>query len=134
MDDDIVTKTLNELIEGCNANAAGFRRAARKASTDELRTLLESRADQCEQAANKLQLEVERAGGQPAAGAAGGRTDLQLLEQCEQSDDDNKRRYEKALQQPLPEPIMEVVRKQHDAMDEHHREIREQRDRLRAAG
>lgn len=134
MSDDVVTTTLNELIEGCNGNAEGFRRVARRISSPDVKAVLERRADECEQAANKLQLEVERAGGQSTAGGAGAHGDAELLAQCEQSDDDNKRRYERALRQPLPDAVMEVVRKQHAAMDEHHREVRALRDRLRAAG
>jgi len=131
MGNDEVMATLSELIEGCNSNAQALRTAGRQAKSEDLRELLDRRAEECAEAANKLRLELERAGGHPPNGQ--GRSDLQILEQCEQSEDRTKESYEKALSRALPEPIKEVVRKQHEGVLRNHGQIKALRDRMRSA-
>lgn len=126
-----VKATLSELMESCNSNAQALRSAGRQAKSEELRKLLERRAEECAEAANKLRLELERAGGHPPKGH--GRSDLEILEQCEQSEDRTKARYEQALGSDLPGPIKEVVEKQHEGVLRNHRQIKEMRDRMKAA-
>lgn len=131
MSEQEVMSTLNELMEGCNSNAQALRSAGRQAKSEELRKLLDRRAEECAEAANKLRLELGRAGGHPPKGD--GRSDLEILEECEQSEDRTKERYEQALSTELPGPIKEVIEKQHDGVLRNHAQIKALRDRMRAA-
>lgn len=131
MNEDQVKATLNALMESCNSNAQALRSASRQARSDELRKLLERRAEECAEAANKLRLELERSGGHSPSGQ--GRSDLEILEQCERSEDRTKERYEQALGSELPGSIRDVIEKQHEGVLRNHRQIREIRDRMKAS-
>ncbi|MBA3588430.1 DUF2383 domain-containing protein [Methylibium sp.] len=131
MKTDEVRATLSELIEGCNSNAQALRSAGQQAKSQELRKLLERRAEECAEAANKLRLELDRTDGHPPTGE--GRSDLEILEQCEHSENRTKKNYENALSRELPEPIKEVVRKQHEGVLRNHGQIKALRDRMRSS-
>lgn len=130
MGSDEVTTTLTGLIEGCNHNAQTLRSAGQRARSGEVCDMLDRRAEECADAAHKLQLELDRAGGREPA--AHGPSDLEILEQCEASEDRVKARYEEALGRSLPEAIGTVVRKQHEGVLHNHQQIKDLRDRLRA--
>jgi hypothetical protein len=129
-DDEDVKTILGRLMESCNSNAQALRTAAQRARSGEVRKLLERRAEECAEAASKLRLELERAGGRPPDG--GGRSDLEILEECEEGEDRVKARFEEALSHPLPEPVKEVLQAQHEGVLRNHQQIREMRERIQA--
>jgi len=56
-----------------------------------------------------------------------------LLEECERGEDVAKAAYSKALKEMLPENIRAVVERQYQGVLRNHDQIRDLRDRYRAA-
>ena len=148
MSDD-VTSVLNDLIETSRDGEQGFRTAAEDTRNPELRTVFLARAEDCARAVADLRHVISRLGGEPQergslAGAvhrgwvnlkaaAGGRTDLAILEECERGEDVAKARYRKALEAQLPDDIRTIVQKQFDGVQRNHDQVRDLRDRYRAS-
>ena len=148
MSDD-VTSVLNDLIETSRDGEQGFRTAAEDTRNPELRTVFLARAEDCARAVAYLRHVISRLGGEPQergslAGAvhrgwvnlkaaAGGRTDLAILEECERGEDVAKARYRKALEAQLPDDIRTIVQKQFDGVQRNHDQVRDLRDRYRAS-
>lgn len=146
---DNVTSVLNDLIETSRDGEQGFRTAAEDTRNAELRTVFLARAENCAQAVADLRAVISRLGGKPQergsiAGAvhrgwvnlkaaAGGRTDLAILEECERGEDVAKARYRKALEAQLPDDIRTIVQKQYEGVQRNHDQVRDLRDRYRAS-
>ena len=146
---DKITSVLNDLVETSKDGEQGFRTAAEDTRNPELRNVFLARAQDCARAVADLQQVISRLGGEPQergsiAGAvhrgwvnlkaaAGGRTDLAILEECERGEDVAKARYRKALESNLPEDIRTIVQKQYDGVQRIHDQVRDLRDRYRAS-
>ena len=146
---DKITSVLNDLVETSKDGEQGFRTAAEDTRNPELRNVFLARAQDCARAVADLQQVISRLGGEPQergsiAGAvhrgwvnlkaaAGGRTDLAILEECERGEDVAKARYRKALESNLPEDIRAIVQKQYDGVQRNHDQVRDLRDRYRAS-
>jgi uncharacterized protein (TIGR02284 family) len=132
--------TLNDLIETCKDGQNGFRTAAEGVKDSQLKSLFEEYAQQREQFAGELALEVERLGGKPqgsgsVAGAVhrgwlniktavtGGKEDA-IISECERGEDVAVRSYEAALKRDLPESVRTIVESQYEEIKEAHDDIR----------
>ena len=62
-----------------------------------------------------------------------GRTDLAILEECERGEDVAKAAYADALKEPLPEEIRVIVERQNAGVVRNHDQIRDLRNRYKAA-
>ncbi|SEJ66182.1 MULTISPECIES: PA2169 family four-helix-bundle protein [unclassified Achromobacter] len=146
---DHVTKVLNDLIEISKDGEKGFAAAAEDTKTPELRELFGNRSRDCAAGAAELQALVAQLGEKPEdsgtvsgamhrgwtnlKAAVASRTDLVLLEECERGEDVAKAAYSKALKEMLPENIRAVVERQYQGVLRNHDQIRDLRDRYRAA-
>ena len=142
-----VIAKLNELIETCKDGEYGFRACAEHVSSDELRSLLNGRAGDCEQGAKELQSQVALLGGEAdtsgsasgalhrgwvaARGKLAGYTDLAMLSECERGEDVALARYRKALECDLPTGVKSVVERQFQGVQRNHDQIRNLRERLK---
>ncbi len=147
MNKDEVIARLNDLIEACKDGEYGFRACAEHVHSGELRTLLERRAAESEQAAKELQAQVALLGGEPdtggsasgalhrgwvaARGKLAGYSDLAMLTECERGEDVALARFRKALACELPTGVKSVVERLYQGVQHHHDEIRNLRDRLK---
>jgi len=146
---DRIVKLLNDLVETSKNGEKGFRAAAEDTKNPELKSLFESRANDCATGATELQALVTQLGGKPEdsgtiAGAlhrgwvnlksaVTGRSDTAILEECERGEDVAKKDYADALQEALPEDIRAVVQRQYDGVLRNHDQIRDLRNRYRAS-
>ena len=146
---DNVIKTLNHLIETSKNGQTGFEAAADDTKNPELQQLFRNRAQDCAAGAAELQTVIAQLGGVPGdsgtvagAGQRGwtnlkaavaGRTDLAILEECERGEDVAKAAYADALKEPLPEEIRVIVERQNAGVVRNHDQIRDLRNRYKAA-
>ena len=119
------------LIDGCRSSAQSYWQSARRAHSEELRAVLDERAEQCAEAARKLDMELARASGEPAPHSQG---DIGLLEECERIEMQTRSRYADALGAKLPSELHAVLHKQMDGMERHRAQFQELRARLAADG
>ncbi|MEO8536392.1 MAG: PA2169 family four-helix-bundle protein [Betaproteobacteria bacterium] len=141
---------LNELVETSKDGEKGFRTAAEDTKNAELKEIFSKRAQDCGKGASELQALVARMGEKPEDGgsvsgavhrgwvnlkaAVSVRDDLAILEECERGEDVAKAAYRDALtDESLPADIRTVVQKQYDGVVRNHDQIRDLRDRYRAA-
>ena len=146
---DHVIKVLNDLIETSKDGEKGFAAAADDTKTAELQEPFRNRARDCGTGAAELQALVSQLGGKPEdsgtvsgamhrgwtniKAAVASRTDLVLLEECERGEDVAKAAYSKALKDMLPENVRAIVERQYQGVLRNHDQIRDLRDRYRAA-
>ena len=149
MDNDDVIDTLNQLIETSKDGEYGFRACAEHATTAELKATFEQHAEECLKGARELQTCVVKLGGKPgekgtASGSAHrgwvalrgsltGYTDEAMLDECERGEDVAMARYRDALEEPLPEDVKQIVERQYQGVRRNHDQVRDMRNRLRAA-
>ena len=100
-------------------------------------------------AALELEAEIRKLGREPASGgtvagalhrgwvsvktALTSQDDKAVLEECERGEDSAVAQYRKALKQPLPPAIRVMVERQAQGAQRNHDEVRDLRDRMRAA-
>ncbi|MEJ2769172.1 PA2169 family four-helix-bundle protein [Mycetohabitans sp. B46] len=139
-----IVSVLNNLIETSKDGEAGFRKAAEDASNPELKALFTSRAQSCAQAVSELQAAVHSIGGKAedhgsASGALHrgwmdlksaikGRSDHEILADCEKGEDVAKKHYRQALDEALPADIRMLVERQYEGVLKTHDRVRELRD------
>jgi uncharacterized protein (TIGR02284 family) len=144
-----VTARLNGLIETCKDGEYGFRACAEHVRSLELKTLFTLRADDCKQAASDLQAHVVLLGGEPdrggttggalhrgwvaVRGTLAGYSDVAMLEECERGEDVALARYREVLENDLPIGAKAVVERQYRGVKRNHAQVRELRDRMKAA-
>jgi uncharacterized protein (TIGR02284 family) len=139
---------LDDLLENCRDGEYGFRTCARQAEAPELKAAFEMRARDCERAGVELQSAIRALGGTPSeGGTASGAihrgwvtlrasvsavNDVGILEECERSEDAALARYRSAIEQPLPESIATMVRRQYEGTKQNHDHVRALRVRYKA--
>jgi uncharacterized protein (TIGR02284 family) len=144
---DKITSILNDLVETSKNGELGFVAAAEDTKNPELRSLFQSRANDCASGAAELQGLVTQLGGKPETGGTvggaihrgwtnlksvvAGRSDLAILEEVEKGEDVAKKAYSDALKEPLPENLRSVVQRQYDGVLRNHDQIRDLRNRYR---
>ena len=133
-------RTLNELITVTHDAERGFSACGVRARDPALRAYLRARARSCASAAEQLQKWVQRLGGEPARrgsrmgavhrGWAGLRAalalddDAAMLAECERGEGHALAIYRNALDDPLPEPVHQLVLQQFAGLMKSHDEIR----------
>jgi len=136
--------TLNDLIETSRNGEEGFRLAAEHAQDPQLKSLLQSYADDCRRAVTELQQAVAGLGGKPeSTGTVAGAAhrawvklreavtkddDQAILDEVERGEDHAKAIYQKALKDGLPTQIRALVQKQYEGTLQHHDRIRDLRN------
>ena len=149
MSNDDVIDTLNDLIETCKDGEAGFRTCAEDSKRPDLKTVFETGARRCAEAARELQAEVQRMGGKAErsgslAGSAHrrwvdiksaitGKDDAAVLAECERGEDVAKSSYEKALKKDLPPSVRAIVQRQYDGVLQNHDTVRSLEKAAKAA-
>ena len=109
----------------------------------------DSHSAECGAAALELEAEIRKLGREPASGgtvagalhrgwvsvktALTSQDDKAVLEECERGEDSAVAQYRKALKQPLPPAIRVMVERQAQGAQRNHDEVRDLRDRMRAA-
>ena len=141
---------LNDLIEVSRDGQQGFLKAAEDAQNPELKSLFSSRATEIATAVSELQAQVAALGGKPEEHgsvtgalhrgwvslrtAVADRSDLAILEETEKGEDVAKKKYADALQEPeLSFDIRAMVERQYQGVLRNHDQIRDLRNRYRAA-
>ncbi|MEO7713980.1 MAG: PA2169 family four-helix-bundle protein, partial [Gemmatimonadaceae bacterium] len=109
---------LNDLVETCKDGANGFRTAAAAVKNTQAKTLFTSRVQLIEHAAQELQAEVRRLGGDPETtgtvaakihrgwidlkAAVTGKDDAAIITECERGEQVAVKNYEDARKKELP--------------------------------
>lgn len=149
MDTEDTIDTLNDLIETSKDGEYGFRASAEYMRDPQVKQLFLNRADECARAVSELQALVVQCGGEAedsgsAAGAMhrgwvavkgtlAGYSDTAILEETERGEDVAMNSYRKALKSDLPPQVLTVVERQFEGVKRNHAQVRELRDRARAA-
>ncbi|MEO8653720.1 MAG: PA2169 family four-helix-bundle protein, partial [Ramlibacter sp.] len=148
-DRDDLVDVLNDLIETCKDGEYGFKACADQAKRQDLKSMLQQRAEDCRSAAQELAQQVRNLGGdvQDSGSAMGAvergwvavRTtlttydDRAVLEECERGEDNALARYRKALKKPLPANIKLIVERQLQGVQRNHDQIKMTRDQVKTA-
>jgi uncharacterized protein (TIGR02284 family) len=144
-----VVDMVNDLLENTRDGAYGFRTCAEAVDAGRLKAIFAARAAQCQAAATQLVEIVITYGGKPAdggtatgamhrgwvhvKGALGANSELSILEECERGEDAAVARYRKALEQPLPTGVRQILQVQAQGAQRNHDQIRDLRDEARTA-
>jgi len=148
-DEGKVVEALEKLIDTCRDGEAGFRDAAEHVGDNELRGYFVERSRERGEFAQQLERELERLGRWQTTrqGSVTGtlhRTwfdlkralgggDQTILESVEGGEDTARNAYQNALQEPLPEATLAMIRSQAQSVMASHDHVRLLRDRRRAA-
>ena len=149
MNNDDIVDILNDLIETSKDGEYGFRSSAEYIKATDTRMLFERCADECRQAAAKLQTLVQQYGGNPedsgsasgamhrgwvaVKGTLAGYSDKAILEETERGEDVALESYRHALAESLPTDVRSVVEGQFEGVKRNHAQVRQLRDQARAA-
>lgn len=149
MDNGDIVSMLNDLIETSKDGEYGFSTCAEHASSEQLRALFRTRAQDCRTGALELQGLVRQCGGKPdeggsasgamhrgwvaVLGTVAGTSDKRMLEEAERGEDAALARYRKALREDdLPAAVREVVERQMAGVQRNHDQVKALRDGVRA--
>ncbi|HYF43419.1 MAG TPA: PA2169 family four-helix-bundle protein [Ramlibacter sp.] len=139
-----VIDALQDLVECCKDGEYGFRACAEQAQRQDLKSMFLQRADDCRRGAQQLNEQIRNLGGTAEdSGSALGAVhrgwvavktsltsydDKSVLEEAERGEDNALARYRKALKQPLPEHIKQIVEKQYQGVQKNHDQVKMLRD------
>jgi uncharacterized protein (TIGR02284 family) len=137
---DEISSTLNQLIQTCRDGENGYASAAVAAEETTLQRLFQSYSQQRTEFAAELDLEVRRLAQNPVQSGhasaalrrswldikAGivGRSDGQVIHECEQEEATALEIYERALDSPLPNDLRLIVERQFTQIKEAQDQIR----------
>lgn len=140
---------LNRLLEVSRDGEYGFRECAQHTEAQDIKTLLNRRADDCTSAATELELLIRQLGGKPdeggtvggalhrgwvsVRGTLSGYSDKAMLDECERGEDVAVAQYRKALKHDLPPATKMLVERQAQGVQRNHDHIKALRDALNAA-
>ena len=143
-DGDDVVEVLNDVLESARDGEYGFQSCADHADSAELKSIFLRHLQQCAAAAQELEREIRRFGGEPASGgtvagavhrgwvsvkaALSSRDDKAVLEECERGEDAAVARYRKALNAALPADVRALLERQAQGAKRNHDEVRALRD------
>lgn len=139
-----VIDALQDLVECCKDGEYGFRACAEQAKRQDLKSMFLQRADDCRNGAQQLNEQIRSLGGKvedsgSAMGAVHrgwvsvktaltGYDDKAVLNEAERGEDNALARYRKALKQPLPENVKQMVEKQYQGVQKNHDQVKMLRD------
>jgi uncharacterized protein (TIGR02284 family) len=148
MEKNDVIATLNDLIQTCKDGVEGFKTCAEDIKNPELKAYFTDRAERCTRAAEELQDLVIDFGGDPATSshvsgtlhrrwvdvrsAITGKSDEEVLDECERGEDVAKHYYEAALKKDLPENVRLIVADQYSGVQLNHDQVKGMRNQARA--
>lgn len=148
MDKNEVISTLNDLIQTCKDGVDGFRTCAEDIGNPELKSYFNDRAERCTRSAEELQDIVINYGGDPKTSshtsaalhrrwvdvrsAITGKSDQDVLDECERGEDVAKHHYEAALKKDLPEDVRLIVEAQYRGVQLNHDQVKGMRNQERA--
>src|SRR6478736_4912634 len=143
-----VISTLNDLIQTCKDGVEGFRTCAEDISNQELKSYFNDRAERCARSAEDLQDLVIAYGGDPATSshlsgtlhrrwvdvrsAITGKSDQDVLDECERGEDVAKHYYQAALKKDLPEDVRLVIEDQYEGVKSNHDQVKGLRNQAHA--
>ena len=146
---DDVIGVLNNLIEASHDGEYGFRECAEHVKSQDIKTLLNRRSEDCRTAVVELQALIRQCGGEPDKGGSVsgamhrgwvsvrgtliGYSDQAMLDECERGEDAALARYRKALKEGLPASVKAVVERQAQGAQRNHDQIKALRDSLKAS-
>jgi len=148
MDNDELLATLRDLIETSRDGDEGFRACADASGDTRLKAFFSNRAQTCAAAAVELQDLLRSCGGDPTAPGLGGpvgrrwvdlrqqvagRSEQEILAQCERGEDVAVQSYRQALEKNLPSDIRECVERQYQGALKNHDQVKSLRDQYRSA-
>ncbi len=144
VNNDNVLDTLEDLSECCKDGEYGFRKAAEQVKRQDLKTVLTQRANDCQAAAQALHEHIHSLGGTPDdSGTTAGAVhrgwvamkamfstydDKAVLDECERGEDKALATYRKALKEPLPAALRQLVEQQMQGVQRNHDQIKQLRD------
>jgi uncharacterized protein (TIGR02284 family) len=143
MDKEKLISVLNDLIETCKDSQEGFRKAAEIVKSAELKHFFEEESRNRAGMAITLQAQVVRFGGEPEKdGTVSGalhRTwmdfkdtvnlgDHSILESVESEEDKVIEAFDKALKEPLPPEVLNLIRQYHVNISNSHDRVKMLRD------
>ena len=144
MENSEVIAVLNTLIETCKDGELGFRSAAERVGSHELKTLFLSIANRCTSGLGELQVLVQHLGGRPDSHGSpsealrrgwadfrskvGHVDDHAILSECERGEDVAKAHYREALASNLPPNVRVIVDRQNQDVIANHDRIKSLRD------
>jgi uncharacterized protein (TIGR02284 family) len=147
MEKNDVIDTLNDLIQTCKDGEEGFRTCAEDIKDIELKSYFNNRAERCTRAAEELQDLVVAYGGDPKTSshisgalhrrwvdirsAITGKSEQDVLEECERGEDVAKHHYEAALAKPLPQDVRQIVEDQYRGVQLNHDQVKSFRNQAR---
>lgn len=146
MDNEALIATLNDLIQTCNDGEEGFRACAEERIEQHFKVPFLDRAIDCATAARTLQALVREHGGEPEVNGAinaslrhrwidieqavRGKSDREVLEECEHGEDVALLSFRNALGMGLPAAIRAIVEVQYQGVLRNHALVRLLRDEL----
>jgi uncharacterized protein (TIGR02284 family) len=149
MDNDKTLSVLEDLIETCKDGQKGYQDAAEHAKRTDLKTFFNEQRLERGRFAEELRQELSRLGEpdkKPSGSVSGavhrawidtkvalGGGDKTILESVEAGEDNAKENYQKALAEPLPSNVAEIVRRQAASVQKAHDQVRTLRDAAKAA-
>jgi uncharacterized protein (TIGR02284 family) len=148
MDQNHTVDVVKNLIESCRDGQKGYQDAASHAKRSDLKTLFYEEGLERGRFAEELQAELNQLGkDEKVSGTMGGALhrawidtkvvlgggDKSILESIEAGEDSAKEAYKKALAEPLPANIAELIRRQANRVQQAHDKIKMLRDSAKAA-
>ena len=143
LNDDVIS-TLNGLIQTCKDGEEGFRYAAENVKSVSIKTSLYEYSQQRSQFVGQLQECVRSLGGDPEKTgsllgavhrgfmdiktAISTNDETAILNECERGEDLAKNTYQEAIEKPLPDNVLDLVKTQSRSIVEAHDTIKAQRD------
>lgn len=148
--DDDAIDTLNDLLETCRDGEYGFRECAVHTTSQDIKTLLDRRAEDCRTAAAELEMLIKQMGGKADEGGTvsgaihrgwvsmkgtlSGYSDKAMLDECERGEDVAMALYRKVLKENhLPPKAQALVERQAEGVQRNHNQIKALRDTLKQA-
>lgn len=135
---------LNNLIQTSKDGEEGFKECAENIEREDLKSVFNARAQECQDAAGELQTLVRQLGGNPETEASvsgtlhrrwvdlksmlTGKSDQAILNECERGEDIAKKQYKEALDHPLPADVRTVVERQYQGVLRNHDQVKSLRD------
>jgi uncharacterized protein (TIGR02284 family) len=149
MDENNAISVVEHLIDRCRDGQKGFREAAEKAKSPDLKNFFNEVGAERAGFAEELQAELTTLGkpdSRPSGSVEGGLhrawvdtkmalggDDHTILEWLEQGEDVAKDAYKKALTGNLPETVLQIVRRQANSVQRVHDRVKMLRDQAKAA-
>lgn len=141
---DDVVDALQDLVECCKDGEYGFRECAEQAKRQDLKSMFLQRADDCRRGAEELNQQIRALGGKPETGGSAlgavhrgwvavkssltSYDDKAVLQEAERGEDNAVARYRKALQQPLPPDVKQLVERQYQQVQRNHDQVKQLRN------